>query len=150
MVTPFSKRFNALCRGRGYPGGFAPRIHRQIFFGECHGAIDGGKYQFAVHSHLFRAQGFGFFQLLHIGRFGLSQFQQGEVPDEMPAYELEAGQTVLEVLEAGGLIKSRSEGRRLLKQNGVRLDGETLSDPFQEFPGPGVLQVGKRKFLRIN
>ncbi|MFC1936130.1 tyrosine--tRNA ligase [Chloroflexota bacterium] len=79
----------------------------------------------------------------------VSQFQQGEVPDEMPEYKLEAGQTVLEVLEAGGLIESRSEGRRLLKQNGVRLDGETLSDPFQEFPGPGVLQVGKRKFLRV-
>ena len=41
------------------------------------------------------------------------------------------------------------EGRRLVAQNGVRLDGETLKDPNQTFPHPGVLQVGKRRFLRV-
>ena len=79
----------------------------------------------------------------------VEQFQKGHTPDEMEEYTLQPDQTVLDVLEAGGLVGSRGEGRRLMKQNGVRLDGETLSDPNQAFPGPGVLQVGKRKFLRI-
>jgi len=79
----------------------------------------------------------------------VAQFQKGKLPEDMPEYKLEAGQTVLEVLEAGGLIDSRGEGRRLMQQNGVRLDGEALTDPNQEFPNPGVLQVGKRKFLRV-
>ncbi len=52
-------------------------------------------------------------------------------------------------MEAGGMIESRGEGRRLIGQNGVRLDGEVLTDPNQEFPNPGILQVGKRKFLRV-
>lgn len=76
-------------------------------------------------------------------------FQQGDVPEQMDEYRLSAGQTVLEVLADGGLVSSNSEGRRMLQQNAVRLDGETLSDPNEPFPGPGVLQVGKRKFLRV-
>ena len=75
-------------------------------------------------------------------------FQQGSIPDEMPELKLTPGQTVLDVLLAGKLVASKSEGRRLVEQNGVRLDGETLSDAAQLFPHPGVLQAGKRRFLR--
>ena len=76
-------------------------------------------------------------------------FQQGDIPEEMPEYRLQPGETVLDVLAAGGLVSSKSEGRRLVQQNGVRLDGETLSDPNQDFPHPGVIQVGKRRYLRV-
>jgi len=37
----------------------------------------------------------------------------------------------------------------MLEQNGVRLDGQTLNDPSQPFPHQGVLQVGKRRYLRV-
>ena len=76
-------------------------------------------------------------------------FQQGDLPEEMDEYQLLPGQTVLDVLEICGLINSRGEGRRLIAQNGVRLNGETLRDPNQPFPHPGVLQAGKRRFLRV-
>ncbi|TAK14221.1 MAG: tyrosine--tRNA ligase [Anaerolineae bacterium] len=76
-------------------------------------------------------------------------FQQGDQPEEIVEFKLVDGQTVLDVLVAGGLAASRGEGRRLLQQNGVRLEGETLTDPNQVFPGPGVLQAGKRKYLRV-
>ena len=76
-------------------------------------------------------------------------FQQGDLPQEMPEYRLQPGQTVLDVLEASGLVASRGEGRRLVAQKGVRLDGQTLEDPNQPFPHPGVLQAGKRRFLQV-
>lgn len=76
-------------------------------------------------------------------------FQQGNVPEELAAYKMTGKQTVLGLLLEAGLIKTKSEGRRLLEQNGVRLDGAVLTDPDQPFPGPGVLQVGKRRFLRV-
>jgi tyrosyl-tRNA synthetase len=76
-------------------------------------------------------------------------FQQGDLPEEMPEVHLAAGQTVLDVLIENGLVASKSEGRRMLQQNGVRLDGETLNDAAQVFPHPGVLQVGKRRYLRV-
>jgi tyrosyl-tRNA synthetase len=75
--------------------------------------------------------------------------QDGDLPEDVPTFKLRAGQTVLDVLLEGKLVTSKSEGRRLLEQNGVRLDGETLTNPNQVFPHPGVLQAGKRRFLRI-
>jgi hypothetical protein len=34
-------------------------------------------------------------------------------------------------------------------QNGVKLDGATLTDPAQEIAQEGILQVGKRHFLKL-
>lgn len=79
----------------------------------------------------------------------VSVFQKGDLPDEMPEYTLQAGQTVLEVLKSAGMVSSNSEARRLLEQNGVRLNGETLKDGNIPFPGAGVLQAGKRRFVRV-
>jgi tyrosyl-tRNA synthetase len=76
-------------------------------------------------------------------------FQQGSLPDDIPEYSLRDGQSVLDVLVDSGLVSSKSEARRMLEQNGVRLDGETLHDGQAAFPHPGVLQVGKRRFLRV-
>jgi tyrosyl-tRNA synthetase len=67
----------------------------------------------------------------------------------MPEYVLKPGQTILDVLVDGELVTSGSAGRRMVDQGGVRLDGEKLTDPSREFPHPGVLQVGKRKYLRV-
>ena len=80
----------------------------------------------------------------------VKMFQQKEVPDEMPEFKLEAGQTVLDVILAAQLAPSKSEARRLIDQKGVRLDGAVLERGDIAFPHPGVLQVGKRKFLRVN
>jgi tyrosyl-tRNA synthetase len=76
-------------------------------------------------------------------------FQQKEVPTEMPEYTLQSGQTILDVLLDAKLVASKSEARRLLDQKGVRLDGQTIERGDIPFPHPGVLQVGKRKFLRV-
>ncbi len=77
-------------------------------------------------------------------------FQQKTAPEEMPEISVTAGQTVLEVLLSAGLAASRSDGRRLIEQKGVRLDGETLTEPNSPFPHGGVLQVGKRQFRRVS
>jgi len=76
-------------------------------------------------------------------------FQQREIPDEMPEYDLQSDQTVLEVILAAKMAASKSEARRLFDQKGVRLDGETIERGDVVFPHSGVLQVGKRKFLRV-
>jgi tyrosyl-tRNA synthetase len=76
-------------------------------------------------------------------------FQQHETPQDIPVYQLTAGQTVVDVLIGSGMVASRSEGRRLVEQKGVRLDGEVLAEAQAAFPHPGVLQVGKRRFLKV-
>ena len=76
-------------------------------------------------------------------------FQQKDVPDEMPEYAIRPGQMVLDVLMAANLVTSKSDGRRMIEQKGVRLDGEVLEKYDAVFPHPGVLQVGKRRFVRV-
>jgi len=76
-------------------------------------------------------------------------FQQREVPDEIPEYLMKPGQTVLEILLDAGMASSRSEARRLFDQKGVRLDGAAIERGDQKVSPPGILQVGKRKFLRL-
>jgi tyrosyl-tRNA synthetase len=79
----------------------------------------------------------------------IKMFQQKEVPDEMPEYELQSGQTVVDVILAASMAESKSKARQLIDQKGVRLDGEVLERGDAAFPHPGVLQVGKRRFLRV-
>jgi tyrosyl-tRNA synthetase len=76
-------------------------------------------------------------------------FQHGDIPQEMPEFQLQPGSTVLDVLVTSGMVSSKSEGRRMLDQHAVRLDGAELSDPNERFPRAGVLQVGKRRFLKV-
>ncbi|MGA2489678.1 MAG: tyrosine--tRNA ligase [Anaerolineales bacterium] len=76
-------------------------------------------------------------------------FQKKDVPEDMPEYDLKPGQTVLEVLVVAGLVTSKSDGQRMVEQKGVRLDGEVMEKFDAPFPHPGVLQVGKRRFVRV-
>jgi len=50
-----------------------------------------------------------------------------------------------------GLIKTKSEGRRLVQQGGVRVDGRVISEieAVVELSGEAVLQIGRRKFVRL-
>ena len=79
----------------------------------------------------------------------IKMFQQKEVPDEIPEYDLQSGQTVVDVILSAGMAESKSKARQLIDQKGVRLDGEVLERGDAVFPHPGVLQVGKRRFLRV-
>jgi tyrosyl-tRNA synthetase len=76
-------------------------------------------------------------------------FQQGSQPEEIPEFTYQAGQPLTQVLVDSGLAASKSEARRLVTQNGIRLDGETLNNPNQPLPHPGILQAGKRRFVRL-
>ena len=78
-------------------------------------------------------------------------FQEGNVPEELPEYALSAEKSLLDVLVDTGLASSRSEGRRLIKQRGVRLEDEVLEDPNEilVLADPAILRVGKRRFMRL-
>jgi len=83
-------------------------------------------------------------------------FQQRENPDEMPEVRFDgqgAPVQIAEIMTTAGLAASKSEARRLVKQGGVSIDGEKVSEPAamidpsesEEF----ILKVGKRKFAKI-
>jgi tyrosyl-tRNA synthetase len=76
-------------------------------------------------------------------------FRKNESPEGMPEYHLHSKQTLLDVLTESGLVSTRSEGRRLIQQRGVRLDGEIVTDSNTPLAGKRVLLVGKRRFIRL-
>ncbi len=76
-------------------------------------------------------------------------FRQRELPQEMEVFTFRPEQTVLDVLVEAKLVASRSEGRRLIEQKGVRLDGQVLDRADMPIPHEGVLQVGKRRFVQL-
>jgi tyrosyl-tRNA synthetase len=79
----------------------------------------------------------------------------GEIPrwDIDPAAGSEPGVVLLPKLIGSGFELSSSEARRLIKQGGVKIDGETVAPDILELPREAldgrVLQVGKRRFLEL-
>ncbi len=76
-------------------------------------------------------------------------FQKGSVPEDIPVFKNTPGSSIVDVLLTAGLAKSKSEARRLIEQKGVRFEGAVIEDPAATLTSDGVLQVGKRHFLRI-
>ena len=83
----------------------------------------------------------------------VKRFVQKEVPDEIEEKMVAAGSYALaQLLTDIGLAASKGEARRLIEQGGVKVNGEKASAANAEIAidVDGVLvQVGKRKFLRI-
>jgi tyrosyl-tRNA synthetase len=76
-------------------------------------------------------------------------FQMKEVPTEMPTHAYDPARKLVDVLVDCGIAASKGDARRLVEQKGVRLDGMVLSDPVAPVPSAGVLQAGKRHFIRL-
>lgn len=78
-------------------------------------------------------------------------FQQHALPDEMDEVKIEQAMTLTDLLIFTQAVKSKNEARRLIDQGGVKLDGEVLGEAMKviEVTRPSVLQVGKRKFVRL-
>jgi tyrosyl-tRNA synthetase len=80
-------------------------------------------------------------------------FREKLAPEDMAQYILSSGlpDSILEVILAAGLVKSKSEGRQMLQQSAVSIDGEKVKDPAARIPdGPScVLRVGKLRFVKV-
>jgi tyrosyl-tRNA synthetase len=84
----------------------------------------------------------------------IARFQQGVLPDDMPAITLQAQEGhlgIASLLKNAGLVGSTSEAFRMIKQGAVRCDGERIADrDLGIAPGTThIIQVGKRRFARV-
>jgi tyrosyl-tRNA synthetase len=78
---------------------------------------------------------------------------EGQAPDDMPLYVVTEPTALFRVMVESKLASGTAEAKRLVQDNGVRLDGETAKDANQLVAltaGEGkILQVGRRKFVRL-
>ena len=76
----------------------------------------------------------------------------GGLPDDIPVAALDSPVEIREALLRFNMVSSRGEAKRLIQQNGVRLNEEKVASPQMIITLdmlPAVLQVGKRQFLRL-
>ena len=78
---------------------------------------------------------------------------QGEgLPEDMPVYTISRSTRITDILAETGLTASKSDAKRQITGGGVRLDGERVTNFETDIAPdrtPAVLQVGKRKFVRV-
>jgi tyrosyl-tRNA synthetase len=75
-----------------------------------------------------------------------------DIPDNIPEYELKSEKLLADVLADAGLTSSRGEARRLIKQNAVKINKNTIKDinyMLKPETNAIVIKVGKRRFLKI-
>ena len=76
----------------------------------------------------------------------------GGVPADVPELAVGPGpHAIVQLLVTAGFVASNSEAVRNIRQGGVKLDGAKIEDVKAEVrvDGPKVLQLGKRKFVRL-
>ena len=84
----------------------------------------------------------------------LNRFQKGQIPENVDSVKVNIdGESILLVnlLKETNMIASVSEGNRLIKQGGIKVNSEKVNDPKFEISinSENLYQVGKRRFLKI-
>jgi len=85
-------------------------------------------------------------------------FQKRGVPQEAEEYAAKGeyigdGKYRLDITTAlleSGLVKSRGEVKRLIAQGAIEVSGKRIDNAVIEIPSGSIIQVGKRRFLRIS
>jgi len=74
------------------------------------------------------------------------------IPEDIPEIVLTETMRILDILRDHHLVSSGKEAKSLAGNGGIRIDGEQIDDVIMEITPeqlPVVVQVGKRKFLRL-
>ena len=84
----------------------------------------------------------------------INQFQKKNIPDNIEELDLnwkEDSMLLPNLLKEAGMTESTSEAMRMIKQGGVRIDEEKITDPKHAIlkNSVAIYQVGKRKFKKI-
>ena len=73
------------------------------------------------------------------------------VPDDIPVYSITNEDLIVNIIFDSGLLKSKGEARRMIKQGAVKLDEKRVDDIQATIQpvGEQILKVGKRRFLKV-
>ncbi|KJR97122.1 MAG: tyrosine--tRNA ligase [Desulfobulbaceae bacterium BRH_c16a] len=80
-------------------------------------------------------------------------FQKGGVPDDLPEFKCTATEPIAlpQLLMDAGLVNSTSDGRRMIQQGAVSIDGGKVNDINLTISAKGemLIKVGKRRFCKV-
>lgn len=77
-----------------------------------------------------------------------STFSQHQIPENIPEFKIVTGEKLVDILVLTHMSASKNEARRLIKEKAVTHEGNAVND--ENWPLiPGVLKIGKRRFLKL-
>lgn len=81
----------------------------------------------------------------------IETFSEKKIPDDVKTISVNPGTLLMDVLFANGLIKSKSEWRRLVTEGGVSdaTSGVKILDPQAPATPDVTYKIGKRRFVKI-
>ena len=82
----------------------------------------------------------------------IDQFSKGELPTDISTKKIPVGEySAADLAFISGLVSSKTEARRLLGQNGIKINQKTAGAEKVKLDGKTkiLLQVGKRKFINL-
>ncbi len=81
--------------------------------------------------------------------YWVSTFSKKEIPDDLETLS-PSSYLLLDVLIESKAVTSKGEARRVIEENGVKINGEVATDGNQTLKSGDILQKGKMFFLKIN
>lgn len=85
----------------------------------------------------------------------VKQFSKGEIPDKMPDLLVDFDENnqawLPKVISDSGVVKSNSQAIRLIKQGGIKINDETVTDKDHKISGGDelIIKIGKKNYFRI-
>ncbi len=78
-------------------------------------------------------------------------FKNKETPSEILEFKYKKGEKLVDALVASGVVSSKSDGRRLIQQGGIKDEGKTITDiDYKLESGTHTVKVGKRRFVELS
>lgn len=79
----------------------------------------------------------------------ITAFQKKEIPDEIEEISVTKGEKLMDVLAEKGIVKSKSDFRRLVDEGAVTCDGEKITDANFVLEAGGIFKIGKKRFVKM-
>lgn len=81
-------------------------------------------------------------------KYFIDTFSQKKIPTEMAGFK-PSSYGIVSILFDSKMVPSKTEARRIIKQGGVKIDGQVIKDINYTAKSKSVLQKGKANFLKI-
>ena len=77
-------------------------------------------------------------------------FSQRDIPQDIPEVQIDADEIWLpKFMLENGMVQSTSDGKRMIRQDAIRVNGQKIEDENLTVRDGMVIQVGKRRFIKI-
>lgn len=87
-------------------------------------------------------------EAINAQKYFIKTISNKEIPNEMPEFKAK-DYNIIAILTDSGAVKSKSEARRVISQNGVKVNKDIINDIDFMLKENDILQKGKTFFLKI-